>query len=254
METELPIHETTGLQALGYTSKGKPIWPILGGSGEGGDGGSGGGNEGGQQGSQGSGENGNGDGNSNDPDEITPDNTDAKKANEAANKWRARADKDKAAAQAAQAQLADLQSKTQKQLDDIAIALGLKKEEATPEQLQKALNESTEKVSAAEAAAKGAQIELGVFKAAAKVDGADPADLLDRISFMKKAGELDPKSDKFLTDMEKLIRENTKTGSGGGFSAPVGGGAPQGGAGNNETDPRKLADRISRSGGGIRSL
>lgn len=250
METELPVHETTGLQALGYTSKGKPIWPILGGSGEGGEGGSGGGNEGGQQGSQESGENGNG----NEPEEITPDNTDTKKANEAANKWRARADKDRAEATTAKQQLAELQSKTQKQLDDIAIALGLKKEEATPEQLQKALNESTEKVTAAEAAAKGAQIELGVFKAAAKVDGANPSDLLDRISFMKKAGELDPKSDKFLTDMEKLIRENTKTGSGGGFSAPVGGGAPQGGAGNNETDPRKLADRISRSGGGIRSL
>lgn len=250
MESELPIHETTGLQALGYTSKGKPIWPILGGSGEGGEGSSGGdgGNGGalGQQGSQGSGEN--------EPDEITPDNTDAKKANDAANKWRSRADKDKAAKEAAETQLADLQNRTQKQLDDIAVALGLKKEEATPEQLQKALNESGEKVTAAEAAAKGAQIELGVFKAAAKVDGADASDLLDRISFMKKAGELDPKSDKFLADMEKLVRENTKTGStGGGFSAPVGGGAP-GGSGSNETDPRKLAERISRSGGGIRSL
>ncbi|MCX2931399.1 hypothetical protein ORI20_14030 [Mycobacterium sp. CVI_P3] len=43
MNDELPIHPTTGLQALGLTKRGRPIWPAMGGSeGEGaGDGGSG---------------------------------------------------------------------------------------------------------------------------------------------------------------------------------------------------------------------
>lgn len=45
-DNTLPIHPTTGLRALGYTSRG-PVWPALGGSGDG-DGGTGdGGNDGG---------------------------------------------------------------------------------------------------------------------------------------------------------------------------------------------------------------
>lgn len=48
----LPIHPITGLRAIGVVG-GKPVWPILGGSGEGGDGGTGG--EGGENGTGGEG-------------------------------------------------------------------------------------------------------------------------------------------------------------------------------------------------------
>jgi hypothetical protein len=183
------------------------------------------------------------------------DNADILK--QAARKWEGRANKDKARADALAAKMTELEGKSQKQLDSIAVALGLKKEEATVEDLSKALTESTGKISAAEASAKAANIKLGVFTAATSVEGAEPAKLLDSISFMKKADALDPASDKFNEEMAKLVKENTKTASGGssgGFSTPVGGGAPQG-SGSNETDPRKLADRIAKASGfGMRSL
>lgn len=252
MDIELPVHETTGLQALGFTKNNRPIWPVFGGSEDGG-------TPGGAGGDGGSGGNGDGNGNpaggsEDNPPEITPDNSDAKKANDAANKWRARADKDKADAKAAQQQLADLQNKTQAQLDAIAVAVGLKKEEATPEQLQQALTESSTKISEATAKAKAAEIKLGAFTAAAKVDGADASKLLDSIAFMEAANKLDPASDSFGKDMEKLVKEKTPKPEGGsGYSTPVGGGAGSS-TGNNETDPRKLADRISRGGYGIRPL
>lgn len=251
MEIELPIHETTGLQAIGLRKNGAPIWPILGGSGEGGDGGSGGGD-----GGAGNDGDGNPAGGSEDDEDDASKVTD-EDSKKILRKWENRAKSNLAGKTAAEQQLADLKNQSQAQLDKIAIALGLKQEQATPEELQKALEESKGKIDAANNTAKAAQIELGVFKAAAKVDGADPSELLDKISFMKKANELDPSSDKFAAAMEKLVKENTKApagGGGGGFSTPVGGGSPQGGSGSNETDPRKLADRISRSGGGIRSL
>jgi len=249
MEIELPIHETTGLQALGFRKNGAPIWPILGGSGEGGDGGSG------DDGGAGDGGNGDPAGGSDDDEDDDASKITDEESKKILRKWEGRAKTNKSNLDAANQQLADLKTQSQAQLDKIAIALGLKQEQATPEELQKALNESSSKITDAEAKAKKAEIKLGVFTAAAKVDGANAADLLDRISFMEKADKLDPTSDKFEAAMEKLVKENTKTGStGGGFSAPVGGGAPQGGSGSNETDPRKLAERISRSGGGIRSL
>lgn len=251
MEIELPIHETTGLQALGFRKNGAPIWPILGGSGEGDGGGSGG--DGGGAGDGGNGDPAGGtDGDEDDTSKITDE-----ESKKILRKWEGRAKSNKTALDQANQQLAELKNQSQAQLDKIAIALGLKQEQATPEELQKALQESQGKIDAANSSAKAAQIELGVFKAAAKVPGSDPSELLDKISFMKKAGELDPTSAKFEAEMEKLVKENTKApagGGGGGFSTPVGGGSPQGGSGNNETDPRKLAERISRSGGGIRSL
>lgn len=253
MEIELPVHETTGLTALGFRKNGAPIWPILGGSGEGGDPGAGG--SAGGEGGAGDGNQGNPVGGSEDDEDDASKITD-EESKKILRKWENRAKSNKTALDATNQQLADLKNQSQAQLDKIAIALGLKQEQATPEELQKALQESQGKIDAAVSGEKAAKIELGVFKAAAKVPGSDPSELLDKISFMKKAGELDPASDKFAAEMEKLVKDNTKApqGGSGGFSTPVGGGSAQGGSGNNETDPRKLADRISRGGSGLRTL
>lgn len=53
--SDLPTHPRTGRQAVGIVN-GKPVWPILGGSGEGDDGGDGGAGDGGQGGNGGQGD------------------------------------------------------------------------------------------------------------------------------------------------------------------------------------------------------
>jgi hypothetical protein len=77
--TALPFHPITGLQALDFTKRGLPIWPVMGGSGEdGGSGDDGGGNgdgdagDGGDQGQGGDQDKGGGNGNS---DRGFPENT-----------------------------------------------------------------------------------------------------------------------------------------------------------------------------------
>lgn len=53
IDFQLPVHPEIGFTALGFTKKGKPIWPVMGGNGEGE--GAGGGSEGGDGGGDGSG-------------------------------------------------------------------------------------------------------------------------------------------------------------------------------------------------------
>lgn len=59
---QMPTHPTTGLQAVGVLRSGRPVWPVLGGSGEGGGAGGGGGGAGSGSGSGGSGGSGGGEG------------------------------------------------------------------------------------------------------------------------------------------------------------------------------------------------
>ncbi|PRX90831.1 hypothetical protein [Allonocardiopsis opalescens] len=63
-DTDLPVHPITGLAALGWRRDGRPIWPILGGSGEGDGAPSDGGNTGADDGGEGQGA---------DPDGADPD-------------------------------------------------------------------------------------------------------------------------------------------------------------------------------------
>ncbi|MEU0492570.1 DUF4355 domain-containing protein [Nocardiopsis sp. NPDC006139] len=51
MHADLPTHPTTGLRAIGVLPSGRPVWPVLGGSGEG-EGGAGEGGQGGGDGGQ----------------------------------------------------------------------------------------------------------------------------------------------------------------------------------------------------------
>lgn len=237
------------MRAIDVLPSGKVVWPVMGGSGEGGgpgDGGAGdGGNGDGDKGGSGAG--------GDDPDDIDDGNTDAKKANDAAKKWRARADKDRADAKDLAKQVADLKAATEKQRDAIAIAMGLKPEEATPEELAKKLEEAGTTITAAQAAEKGAKLELGIFKAAGKLEGVEAEDLLDSRSFMAAASDLDPADEKFADKIKKLIkdrhpdakeRDKSRSNGNGGYSAPVGGNS--GGSSNkDENDPRALADRIA---------
>lgn len=69
---DLPFHPTTNLQALGFTKRGCPIWPVMGGSedvGSGGDDGAGGDSDDGEQGDSGD----SGDADKGYPENVHPD-------------------------------------------------------------------------------------------------------------------------------------------------------------------------------------
>lgn len=158
--------------------------------------------------------------------------------------WERRAKANKTALDKANADLAALKNTSQSQLDAIAKALGLKQEDATPEQLQQALQEAQGKAGKAEDRAKRAEVRLAVFTAAGKVPNLDPSSLVDSISFMEAASKLDPEADDFSKKIEALVKERAPKGSDGSnsYSTPVGGGRRT--DQNDETNPRKLADRI----------
>jgi hypothetical protein len=92
--------------------------------------------------------------------------------------------------------LAALQDQSQKQLDGIAKALGLKPEEATPEQILAERDAANAKASAQEARARESAVELAVFRAsaAAQVNGNA---LLDSRSFVATLAGLDPAAEDF---------------------------------------------------------
>lgn len=205
------------------------------GAGQGNDGGGGAG-EGGAGGNDG------GDGGENPPDggENPPDGD----PKDHARTWEKRAKANKTALDKANADLAALKNASQSQLDAIAKALGLKQEDATPEQLQQALQESQGEAGKAKDRAKRAETRLAVFTAAGKIPNLDPNSLVDSISFMEAAAKLDPDADDFTKKIEALVKERAPKGSDGssGYSAPVGGGRRT--DSNDEQNPRKLAERI----------
>lgn len=199
------------------------------------------GGEGGGDGGDGGNEGGNDGGNENDPPE--------KKAGESNDDWKARSRTWEKRAQDNKAELDDLKSKNQGQLDKIAEALGLKKAEATPEQLQKALADRDTKLAEVEKGKNASDLKLAIYLEAAKHDGLKGSDLIDSISFMDEAGKLDPQDAKYADKLADLVKKKAPEAPKGtnGMGQPVGGGGSNGGGGangNDGDDPRKLAARI----------
>ncbi|HWO65355.1 MAG TPA: hypothetical protein VNO31_35505 [Umezawaea sp.] len=209
----LPIHPTTGLRALAIGRRG-PVWPVLGGSGEGD------GNTGDvdpddddtdddatdKTGDQGSSRTDSG------QDKGTQKDTDATKADAKAVKdlpaWAQRIIRStRKEAEDSRKAVAAAETERQKQLDAIATALGLKKgEEIDPAKLQAQL--TTERDTAA-AEATEARRELAVFKAADK-HGANASELLDSRTFLKDVAALDPTDKGFDGEVADLIKAAVK--------------------------------------------
>jgi hypothetical protein len=120
-----------------------------------------------------------------------------------------------------------LQAKSQEQLDGIARALGLKPEEATPEQIM--AERDAEKARADDAArqARAAAVELAVFRAASAA-GVNANALLDSRAFVTTLDGMDPGShSRFRTRLLPLLRRTP--------------------AGNSRTpQPRRLQPRLRR--------
>jgi hypothetical protein len=89
-----------------------------------------------------------------------------------------------------------LKTQSQKQLDGIAQALGLKPEQATPEQIMAERDAARATADQSAAQARQSQVELAVFRAAAQ-SGANGTALLDSRSFVAGLDGLDPSSADF---------------------------------------------------------
>ena len=106
-------------------------------------------------------------------------------------------------------QMAALQQKSQAQLDGIAKALGLKPEEATPEQIMAERDAERQRAETEAARARATAVELAVFRAAAAQDANGDA-LLDSRSFVAKLAGLDPAADGFAGQVSELIKAATE--------------------------------------------
>lgn len=92
--------------------------------------------------------------------------------------------------------LSALKDTSQKQLDGIAKALGLKPEEATPEQILAERDAASTRAAASDALARQSKVELAVFRAAAAAEANGNA-LLDSRSFVATLDGLDPSAADF---------------------------------------------------------
>lgn len=106
-------------------------------------------------------------------------------------------------------QLAALEAKSQAQLDGIAKALGLKPEEATPEQIMAERDAAQAERDAEKLRARATAVELAVFRAA-QAAGANGDALLDSRAFVAKLTGLDPDADGFADQVRDLIKTATE--------------------------------------------
>jgi len=206
----LPIHPTTGLRALAIGRRG-PVWPVLGGNGEG-DGNTGDipaddtGDDADTTGDQGTG------GTDSGQDKGTQKDTDAAKAEAKEVKdlpsWAqkiVRESRKQAADE--RGKVAAAEKARQDTLDSIAVALGLKKgDEVDPKKLADQLTAERDK---AATAAASAQQELAIYRAADK-HGADPNALTDSREFLKAVSELDATDKDYAKDLAELIKQRVK--------------------------------------------
>lgn len=100
--------------------------------------------------------------------------------------------------------LSALQAKSQEQLDGIARALGLKPEEATPEQIMAERDTARATAEQHAAAKRASDVELAVFRAAARA-GADGDKLLDSRTFVSGLADMDPSADGFSQQVSDRI-------------------------------------------------
>jgi hypothetical protein len=116
--------------------------------------------------------------------------------------------------------LAALQAKSQQQLDGIAKALGLKPEEATPEQIMAERDAARAASDASAARAREAAVELAVFRAAAHAQVNGNA-LLDSRSFVATLTGLDPAADDFAQRVNDAITAAVEANPGWKVAAPA---------------------------------
>lgn len=189
--TTLPIHSVTGLRALGWTRRG-PIWPVLGGSGEG-DGNTG-------DDSPDDGDKDGQDPSKNDADKGTKDDGefDADRAKRLVENLRGDVSGEKSKRQAAE--------QDAKSAKDVlaAIAKAINPDakdgaEVDPKQLAADLTASRD-------SEREKTVELAVFKAAAK-HNADPLALTDSRDFMAKVRKLDPNAETFASKVGDAIKK-----------------------------------------------
>lgn len=102
-----------------------------------------------------------------------------------------------------------LKAQSQKQLDGIAQALGLKPEQATPEQIMAERDAARATADQSAAQARQSQVELAVFRAAAQT-GANGTALLDSRSFVAGLDGLDPSSPDFPQQVADKIAAATE--------------------------------------------
>jgi hypothetical protein len=206
----LPIHPTTGLRALAIGRRG-PVWPVLGGSGEGD------GNTGDvdvddtDDGADTTGDQGTG-GTDSGQDKGTQKDADTAKAEAKEVKdlpgWAQKIVRDaRKEAADTRGKATAAETKLQKQLDGIAVALGLKAgEEIDPAKVQEQL---TGERDTAIGERDDARRELAIFKAADKNE-ADPGALLDSREFLKDVGELDATDKDYGKNLVALIKQRVK--------------------------------------------
>jgi hypothetical protein len=249
--TSLPIHDRTGLRAVGVLPSGRIVWPVLGGAPEDGgqddnsgqdtpdadgsrqdggqDGGNGGGNGGGQD-DDGDGDDPADDGNDDDRDgkdkprrrsrSSDPDKTARTIAaiREDYKDERAKRQQAEKAQTTLQKQLDDIQAAQSKQMDALAKALGLKKDDTppSPEAVAKdlttrleAANTETEterkRADTAQDNYRNVATQLAVYLAADEHDG-NPRALLDSARFLKSVAGLDPDADDFSDKIAEAIK------------------------------------------------
>jgi hypothetical protein len=116
--------------------------------------------------------------------------------------------------------LAALQAKSQQQLDGIARALGLKPEEATPEQIMAERDAARAASEASSAKAREASVELAVFRAAAAAQVNGNA-LLDSRSFVATLSGLDPAAPDFAQRVNDAITAAVEANPGWKLAAPA---------------------------------
>lgn len=100
--------------------------------------------------------------------------------------------------------LAALETKSQSQLDGIAKALGLKPEEATPDQIMAERDAEKARAETSDARARASAVELAVFRAASGLDAKGDA-LLDSRSFLSRLEGMDPSADDFQARVKDAI-------------------------------------------------
>ena len=216
----LPIHPDTGLTALGLTSKGRPIWPVLGGDGTGdgntgdapagedtdpGDGGDGDGEAVDQvpEGGNGGGEDTTGSGGQA-PAGSQSSNPALRQARNEAATYRTKAT-------ALEQQLAEAQKNAgafDALRQQLGKALGYVDDDEQPDPKKLAADLATQAQ-----AAKESQIQLAVYRAAAK-KGADPEALLDSRGFLAALDKFDPSADDLLSlvgaEITKAVEKNPR--------------------------------------------
>jgi hypothetical protein len=121
--------------------------------------------------------------------------------------------------------LAALQGTHQSQLDGIAKALGLKPEEATPEQIMAERDAAHARAEASAAAARSSAVELAVFRAASQA-GVNAGALLDSRTFVSTLDGLDPADQSFAQAVADKIAAAVETNPA--WKAPVPAAAPAG--------------------------